>query len=149
MCRVLGMSASGFYDWLEQPPSQRQQANAKLLARSRERFAASDKTYGAPRIVRDLQAAGEMCSVNRVACLMQIAGIKARHKRRRLPSQLVSVVHLVAPNLLERQFDATDHNQKWAANFTYVWTAKSWLFVAVVLDLYLRRIVGWGQCSRP
>lgn len=147
MCRVLGVSASGFYDWFERPPSQRHQANAKLLTLIRESFVASDQTYGSPRIFRDLQAVGETCSVNRVARLMQMAGIKARHKRRRLPSQLASVVHSVAPNLLERQFEATGPNQKWAADFTYVWTAEGWLFVAVVLDLYSRRVVGWSMQS--
>jgi putative transposase len=79
MCRVLGVSTSGFYDWFERPQSPRQQANTKLLACIRDSFAASDKTYGSPRIVRDLQAAGQTCSVNRVARLMQIVGIKARH----------------------------------------------------------------------
>lgn len=92
-----------------------------------------------------LQAAGEACSVNRVARLMQAAGIKARHKRRRLPGQLLPVVHSIAPNLLDRQFEATAPNQKWAADFTYVWTAEGWLFVAVVLDLYSRRVVGWSM----
>lgn len=145
MCRVLGVSASGFYDWFERPPSPRQQANAKLLVHIRDSFAASDKTYGSPRIVRDLQAAGETCSVNRVARLMQSAGIKARHKRRRLPGQMLSVAHSIAPNLLERQFEATAPNQKWVADFTYVWTAEGWLFVAVVLDLYSRRVVGWSM----
>jgi putative transposase len=147
MCRVLGVSASGFYDWFERPQSKRGQANAQLLVRIRDSFAASDRTYGSPRILHDLQTAGEICSVNRVARLMQAAGIKARHKRRRLPGQLVSAVHSVAPNLLERQFQASGPNQKWAADFTYVWTAEGWLFVAVVLDLYSRRVVGWSMQS--
>ena len=147
MCRVLGVSASGFYDWFERPQSKRGQANAQLLVRIRDSFAASDRTYGSPRILRDLQATGETCSVNRVARLMQSAGIKARHKRCRLPGQLVSAVYSVAPNLLERQFQASEPNQKWAADFTYVWTAEGWLFVAVVLDLYSRRVVGWSMQS--
>lgn len=145
MCRVLGVSASGFYDWFGRPPSLQQQANNVLLGHIRDSFAASDRTYGSPRIVRDLQENGLPCSVNRVARLMQGAGIKARHKRRRLPGQVVSVVHSVAPNLLDRQFEATAPNQKWAADFTYVWTAEGWLFVAVVLDLYSRRVVGWSM----
>ena len=145
MCRVLGVSASGFYDWFERPQSKREQANTQLIVRIRGSFAASDGTYGSPRILRDLQAAGETCSVNRVARLMQAAGIKARQKRRRVPGQLVSAVHSVAPNLLERQFQASGPNQKWAADFTYVWTAEGWLFVAVVLDLYSRRVVGWSM----
>jgi putative transposase len=79
MCRVLGVSASGFYDWFERPQSKREQANAQLIVRIRVSFAASDGTYGSPRILHDLQAAGETCSVNRVARLMRSAGIKARH----------------------------------------------------------------------
>src|SRR3954447_14133553 len=90
---------------------------------------------------------GETCSVNRVARLMQVAGIKARNKRRRLPGQPVTAVHSVAPNLLERQFQASAPNQKWAADFTYIWTAEGWLYVAVVLDLYSRRVVGWSMQS--
>jgi putative transposase len=147
MCRVLGVSASGFYDWFERPQSKREQANTQLIVRIRGSFAASDGTYGSPRILRDLQAAGETCSVNRVARLMQVAGIKARQKRCRIPGQLVSAVHSVAPDLLERQFQASGPNQKWAADFTYVWTAEGWLFVAVVLDLYSRRVVGWSMQS--
>lgn len=147
MCRVLGVSASGFYDWFERPQSKREQANGQLLVRIRASFAASDGTYGSPRILYDLQAAGETCSVNRVARLMRSAGIKARHKRCRVPGQPVSAAHSVAPNLLERQFQASGPNQKWAADFTYVWTAEGWLFVAVVLDLYSRRVVGWSMQS--
>jgi putative transposase len=76
---------------------------------------------------------------------MKAAGIKARHKRRRALGQLDAPVHAIAPNLLDRQFEATGSNQKWAADFTYVWTGEGWLFVAVVLDLYSRRVVGWSM----
>ena len=145
MCRVLGVSTSGFYDWFERPQSPRQQANVRLLECIRNSFTNSDRTYGSPRIVRALRHGGEVCSENRVARLMQIAGIKARHKRRRMPGQHLSVVHSVAPNILDRQFEATAPNQKWAADFTYVWTSEGWLFVAVVLDLYSRRVVGWSM----
>jgi len=93
--------------------------------------------------VRDLIDAGFSCSENRVARLMKAAGIKARHKRRRVPGQLNSPVHAIAPNLLDRQFEAISPSQKWAADFTYVWTGEGWLFVAVVLDLYSWRVVGW------
>lgn len=71
--------------------------------------------------------------------------MKARHKRRRNPGQLQTTVHAIAPNLLDRQFEATAPNQKWAADFTYVWTGEGWLFVAIVLDLYSRRVVGWSM----
>jgi len=76
---------------------------------------------------------------------MKAAGIKARHKHRRAPGQLAWPVHAIAPNLLDRQFKATGPNQKWAADFTYVWTGEGWLFVAVVRDLYSRRVVGWSM----
>jgi putative transposase len=76
---------------------------------------------------------------------MKAAGLKARHRRRHKPGQGGEVVHSIAPNLLDRQFEATGPNQKWAADFTYVWTAEGWLFVAVVLDLFSRRVVGWSM----
>ena len=145
MCRVLGVSTSGFYDWFERPASPRQQANVRLLGYIRNSFATSDRTYGSPRIVRALRHDGEVCSENRVARLMQAARIKARHKRRRMPGPHLSVVHSVASNILDRQFEATAPNQKWVADFTYVWTNEGWLFVAVVLDLYSRRVVGWSM----
>jgi len=146
MCRVLLVSHSGFYDWLKRPQSVRSRENGHLLGKIRESFALSDRTYGSPRIVRDLKDWGEVCSVNRVARLMKEAGIKARHKRRRMPNDsALATVHSIAPNLLERQFEATGPNQKWTADFTYVWTAEGWLFVAVVLDLYSRRVVGWSM----
>nr|GFD29195.1 hypothetical protein [Tanacetum cinerariifolium] len=85
-----------------------------------------------PQEYEHLIDAGFSCSENRVARLMKAAGIKARHKRRRAPGQLDSPVHAIAPNLLDRQFEATGPNQKWAADFTYVWTGEGWLFVAVV-----------------
>lgn len=146
MCRVLSVSHSGFYDWLSRSPSARSKDNVRLLCRIRESFALSDRTYGSPRIVRDLKDWGECCSVNRVAKLMKEAGIKARMKRRRAPSDSsLATVHSIAPNLLERQFEATGPNQKWTADFTYVWTGQGWLFVAIVLDLYSRRVVGWSM----
>ena len=98
-----------------------------------------------PRVVQDLIDAGFACSKNRVARLMKAAGIKARHKRRRAPGLLDSPAHAIAPNLLDRKFDGIWPNQKWAADFTYVWTGEGWLFVAVVLDLYSRRVVGWSM----
>ena len=145
MCRVLGVSVSGFYDWFERPQSPTQQANVRLLECIRNSFATSDRTYGSPRIVRAFRHHGEVCSENRGARLMRMAGIKARHKRRRMPEQPLSVVHSVAPSILDRQFEATAPNQKWAADFTYVWTSEGWLFVAIVLDLYSRRVVGWSM----
>lgn len=119
MCRLLGVSTSGFYDWRDRPTSEHERENARLLQAIKQSHDASDGTYGSPRVVRDLIDAGFACSENRVARLMQAAGIKARHKRRRAPGQLETAVHAIAPNLLDRQFAATGPNQKWAADFTY------------------------------
>jgi putative transposase len=145
MCRLLGVSSSGFYDWLGRPASAHERENAQFLKAIKHSYEASDGTYVSPRVVRDLIDAGFSCSENRVARLMKAAAIKARHKRRRAPGPLDSPVLAIAPNLLDRQFEATGPNQKWAADFTYVWTGEGWLFVAIVLDLYSRRVVGWSM----
>lgn len=146
MCRVMEVSHSGFYEWLGRSPSQRQRENLRLSGRIRESFEASDRTYGSPRVWRDLHDWGEACSEKRVARLMQAAGLQARHKRRRSPTDTgVRPEHSIAANMLERQFEADAPNRKWVADFTYIWTAEGWLFVAAVLDLYSRRIVGWSM----
>lgn len=146
MCRLLGVSASGFYEWLGRPPSARSLANARLLIRIREFFALSQRTYGSPRIWKDLAVAGERCGENRVARLMHGAGIRAQAKPRRRPEDAgMRPEHSIAPNVLERDFAAPGPNRKWAADFTYIWTGEGWLFLAVVIDLFSRRVVGWSM----
>jgi putative transposase len=146
MCDALGVSRGGFYEWLTRPQSRRSREDQQLLAQIRSSFEASDKTYGSPRVWRDLRAWGARCGKHRVARLMLVAGLKARHKRRRLPfDSSPRSAHAIAPNVLDRQFDATAPNQRWVADFTYLWTDEGWLYVAVVLDLFSRRIVGWSM----
>lgn len=146
LCRMLGVSHGGFYAWLGRAPSQRTDENAHLTGRIRTSFAESDRTYGSPRVWRDLRDWGERCSENRVARLMRAAGLQARRKRRRPPHDAgVRPEHHIAPNILDRQFVALGPNQQWVADFTYVWTGEGWLYVAAVLDLYSRRIVGWSM----
>ncbi len=146
MCRTLGVSRAGFYEWLGRPESDRAKANRELLVLIRDSFEQSDRTYGSPRVWRELIAWGYRCSENRVARLMLAAGLQARRKRRRLPEDLgMRPEHCIAPNLLDRQFEATAPNQRWVADFTYIWTDEGWLYVAVVLDLFSRRIVGWSM----
>lgn len=146
MCRLLGVSASGFYEWLERPQSARSLANTGLLVRIRESFALSHQTYGSPRIWKDLVVAGEGCGENRVARLMRHANIRAQPKPRRTPTDTgVRADHSVAPNVLERDFAASAPNRKWAADFTYIWTGEGWLYLAVVVDLFSRRVVGWSM----
>ena len=146
MCQALGVSRAGFYEWMNRPESRRSHDNRTLLASIRDSFEQSDRTYGSPRVWRDLRDWGHRCGVNRVARLMLGAGLQARPKRRRLPSDIgMRPEHAIAPNLLERQFEATAPNQRWVADFTYIWTQEGWLYFAVVLDLFSRRVVGWSM----
>lgn len=148
MCRVLQVSASGFYEWDGRKPSQRTVDNEKLTGLIRQSFAASDRTYGSRRVWRDLREWGHCVSLNRVARLMALAGLVARRKRRRRPGDSPeNTQHTIAPNLLQRQFEADAPNRKWLADFTYIWTAEGWLYLAVVLDLFSRRVVGWSMKS--
>jgi putative transposase len=148
MCRALEVSHGGFYEWMGRPESCRLRENRQLLVQIRTSFEQSDRTYGSPRVWRDLRAWGISCGKHRVARLMSAAGLKARGKRRRLPIDLgVRPEHAIAPNVLDRQFEATALNQRWVADFTYIWTEEGWLFFAVVMDLFSRRIVGWSMSS--
>ncbi len=144
MSRALGVSTGGFYDWMRRPESVRIQANREALAHIRASFEASHRTYGSPRVWRDLRDWGVSCSLKRTARLMRLAGLRARHRRRRLPLDQ-GLRSVVGDNLLDRQFAAPAPDQKWVADFTYVWTGEGWLYVAAVLDLYSRRIVGWSM----
>ena len=149
MCRMLEVSHGGFYDWLDRGASRRALEAERLTGLIRSSFEQSDRTYGSPRVWRDLHEWGERVSENRVARLMGRAGLRARFKRRRQPTDSgARLEHTIAPNVLDRQFEATEPNQKWVADFTYIWTAEGWLFVAVVLDLFSRRAVGWSMSSQ-
>jgi len=148
MCQSLGVSRGGFYEWLSRPESCRSRENRQLLVQIRTSFEQSDRTYGSPRVWRDLRAWGFACSKRRVERLMRVAGLKARSKRRRLPiDEGVRPEHAIAANVLDRQFEATAPNQRWVADFTYIWTDEGWLYFAVVMDLFSRRIVGWSMSS--
>ena len=146
MCRVLAVSHSGFYEWMDRAPSQRSQDDSRLTRLIRESFELSDRTYGSPRVWHDLRALGESCGMNRVIRLIHLSELQARHVRRRLPGDTGSrLENRFAPNHLQRDFEASGPNQKWVADFTYIWTAEGWLYAAAVMDLYSRRIVGWSM----
>jgi putative transposase len=148
MCSVLGVSRGGFYEWLSRPESCRSRENRQLLVQIRASFEQSDRTYGSPRVWRDLRAWGFSCGKHRIERLMSGAGLKARGKRRRLPLDTgVRPEHAIAANVLDRQFEATAPNQRWVADFTYIWTDEGWLYFAVVMDLFSRRIVGWSMSN--
>ena len=145
-CGALGVSCSGFYAWRTRPLSTRARTDAEILQTIRASFALSDSTYGARRIMEDVHDAGHACGRQRVARLMRSAALRARPKRRATPADTgLRAMHLVAPNVLDRDFLATAPNQKWVADFTYIWTSEGWLFVAAVLDLFSRRVVGWSM----
>ena len=146
MCDVLGVSRSGFYAWLTRPPCQRAREDDVLGSVVRQSFVDSDRTYGTRRVWHDVLALGHHCGLHRIERLMRLQALRARPRRRRLPvDQGERAQGAIAPNLLDRTFEATGPNQKWVADFTYLWTAEGWLYVAVVLDLYSRRIVGWSM----
>ena len=148
MCEALGVSRGGFYAWLTRPRSQRSRDDDELGAKVRASFLGSDRTYGARRVWRDLLTEGISCGLHRIERLMRLQALKARPRRRRLPPDLGErQAGAVAPNVLGRSFEAAAPNRKWIADFTYVWTAEGWLFVAAVIDLFSRRVVGWSMSA--
>jgi transposase InsO family protein len=144
MCRVLKIARSGYYKWLSQPPSERERVNAALTEAIKAAHTASRQTYGAPRIYRELKALGRACGRHRVARLMRRAGMVVRPRRRYKATTNSNHDHPVAPNVLNREFTATRPNEKWLTDITYVPTRQGWLYLAVVLDVYSRLIVGWA-----
>jgi putative transposase len=146
MCEALGVSRSGFYAWLVRPRSRRSLEDEALAAKVRQSFVGSDRTYGARRVWHDVLALGERCGLHRIERLMRAQALRARPRRRGLPKDHGERC-AIAANVLDRQFQADAPNQKWVADFTYIWTAEGWLYVAVVLDLYSRRAVGWSMQS--
>jgi putative transposase len=147
MCRVLAVSTSGYYAWRKRPTSQREMANQKLLAAIRKAHKASNETYGSPRLYAEIK--GDIpCSLNRVARLMKKHNIAARQKKRYKRTTKANAAHPVAPNRLGGDFTAIAPNQKWTTDITYVPTGEGWLYLAVVLDLFSRRIVGWAMSAR-
>lgn len=145
LCRVLDVSRSGYYAWRQRKPSARKMADKVLLALIRLHHKKSRGTYGSPRIHAALRKEGVRCGRKRVARLMREAGLRARRKRSYRITTLSNHSLPVAPNLLDRQFSADRMNQVWLSDITYVATAEGWLYLAVVLDLYSRKIVGWSM----
>lgn len=141
------VTRSGYYAWRkqEQEPGLRQKENAELLQRIKGFFEGSKQTYGSPRILRDLKADGFRCGKHRVVRLMRQAGLRAVVSRRFQVTTDSKHFLPLAENLLDRDFGAPEANRKWASDITYIWTREGWLYLAVVLDLFSRRIVGWSM----
>jgi putative transposase len=144
MCRVFKINRSGYYAWLQRPVSDRTIEDERLLKRIKVSCIASGGTYGSPWIHRDLRDDGESCSVHRVAKIMRVNKLKAQigYKRRYIKGGKPGKV---AANILNRQFNPDGPNQSWVSDITYVRTHEGFLYVATVLDLFSRRIVGWSM----
>ena len=147
MCRVLGVSASGYYAWQCRSDSTRRRTDAHLLEQIRAFHRQSRGTYGAPRIHRDLRAAGVRVGRKRVARLLKQAGLQGVSRRKRLVTTVRAAHRRPAPDLVQRAFRASGPNQLWVADITYIPTGTGTLYLAVVLDVWSRRIIGWAMAT--
>ena len=144
MCRALQVHPSGYYKWLSCPESPREKTNKALTTLIKEYWLESDQTYGSPRIHRDLKEAGQICSENRVARLMRKASIRAIHALKK-PRYISVKPSMVAENYLDRKFSVSKPDQVWVTDITQIRTWQGWLYLAVVIDLYSRMVVGWSM----
>ena len=145
MCKTLRVSHSGYYDWLERPACARAQANAVLLEQIRQAHAVSDETYGAPRIQAELADQGIKAGHNRIAAVMRANGLRGVSRRRGwCVTTQRNKERRPAPDLVQREFTATGINQLWVADMTYIPTWAGFVYLAVVLDVYSRKVVGWA-----
>jgi len=144
MCRVLRVSRSGFYQWLHKPLSDRAIENLRLLGLIRASYAASGGVYGAPRVFLDLREVGETCGKHRVARIMRAHKIKAI-RGYKAPRAVAGRPSIIAPNRLQREFTVNQPDIAWVTDITYIRTWQGWLYLAVVVDLYSRKVVGWSM----
>ncbi|MFC2023283.1 IS3 family transposase [Chloroflexota bacterium] len=148
MCETLEVSPSGYYAWRHRPPSAREMANRELVQRIEDVYNDAHGTYGSPRIYYELKEQSVGCSKNRIARLMRLRGLQAKQVRRYKSTTRRNKAHRAAPNLLRRDFGAERPDEKWLTDITYIGTGEGWLYLAAVLDLYARRIVGWAMDER-
>ena len=145
MCQMLDVGRSGFYAWLKRPESPRARENQRLVAAIKTVHHQSRQAYGSPRIHADLNAQGHPCGKHRVAQLMRRHGIVSRHKRKYKATPNSKHAHPVAANHLNRRFTLVKPNCGWVSDITYIPTQEGWLYLAVTLDLYHRKVVGWAM----
>ena len=144
MCRLLSVSRSGFYAWLKRPISSRAQQRACVSEAAEAMFYGFKKRYGAPRLMIELNAQGISCSLNHVADVMQEKGLRARNgKGFKYRARIESKTH-VSDNLLARKFDVNKPNRKWVSDITYIRVNRQWLYLAVMMDLFSRKVIGWS-----
>ena len=147
MCSALEISVSGFYAWRKREPSQHSREDAELADKIKTTFQSNRCVYGSPRIHAEMQAQGIHCARKRVARLMQELDLVAKRPRHRTVTTQSEEGVSVAPNLLHQDFHADQPNQKWTSDTTYIWTQEGWLYLAVVLDLFSRMVVGWAMSA--
>jgi putative transposase len=147
ICRVLEVSVSGYYAWRKRAPSQHCREDAQLAEHVRRAFENNRCVYGSPRVHAELRAHGLHCARKRVARLMREQGLFAKRPRHRTITTQSEKGAQVAPNALQRDFSADEPNRKWVADTTYIWTREGWFFLAVVLDLFSRMVVGWSMAT--
>ena len=148
MCQVLGVSKAGYFRWRQRPQSRHSNEDRTLTTRIQAIHAESRKTYGSPRIHRALLSQGTACSRKRVERLMRASGIRVRAPARFVVTTDSDHDLPVAPNLLQQDFTASAPNRRWVTDITYVPTDEGWLYVAAIIDLFSRRVVGWAMQSR-
>ena len=148
LCNALEVSPSGFYDWLDRPESKRSIHNRGLTEKIRYSHQQSNEIYGSPKIHTDLVAEGESCSVNRVARLMKAADIKSKMARKFVVTTDSKNTMQPAPDLLKRRFKVEKQNQAWVSDTTFIATREGWLYLAVILELYSRQVIGWSMSTR-
>jgi putative transposase len=147
MCSLLSIERSGYYAWLNKKPGKREEANKLLDVQIKAVFNQHQSRYGSPRLTDELKDSGESCSKNRVAKRLKALGLRAKGKKK-FRHTTDSNHHLpIAPNVLNRAFKAQAPNLKWCGDITYIWTAEGWLYLATVIDLYSRKIIGWSLQS--
>ncbi|MCK4675562.1 MAG: IS3 family transposase [Gammaproteobacteria bacterium] len=148
LCDALEVSPSGYYDWLERPESNRSRENKVLTDKIRRRHQQSREIYGSPKIHKDLVTEGEACGVNRVARLMNVADIKSKVARKFVVTTDSKNTMRAAPDLIKRRFTVDKHDEAWVSDTTFIATREGWLYLAIILDLFSRQVIGWSMSTK-
>ena len=148
MCRVLKVNRAGYYAWLQSPLSDRAKEDQRLLGLIKHQWLGSGSVYGHRKVTDDLRDLGERCSRHRVHRLMRAEGLRAQVGYGRKPRFDAGPENVAAANLLDRQFDVSEPDTVWASDFTYIRTHEGWMYLAVVIDLFSRQVIGWAMRDR-
>jgi len=148
LCKVMQVSRSGYYSWRNRGQSARDEEREKLIPKVKEIHKTSRGTYGSRRIAMELESVGTHCGKHKAGTLMRLAGVQAKQRKKFKATTNSKHSLPVAPNLLQRQFTVSALNMAWVGDITYIWTTEGWLYLAVVIDLYSRRVVGWSINKR-